>query len=350
MPRQITIGRTVIDDDSDCYVIAEVGHNHQGNMETARKIFAMAKECGANAVKLQKRDNKTLFTREMYESPYENRNSFGDTYGAHREFLEFGRDQYLELQAYAKELGLDFFATAFDIPSADFLADLNVPAYKLASGDLTNLPLLRHVASLGKPLILSTGGGTLEDIDLAIETILPLNSQIGLLQCTSGYPCEYEDMNLRVIESLRARFPEIVIGFSGHDTGIAMSVVAYVLGARIVEKHITLNRTMRGTDQSFSLEHGGLRRMVRDLRRARVALGDGNKRVYASERDPLKKQMKFIVAVRDLPEGHVLTHDDVAMRITRHGGLPPKRIDQIVGKRLKRPLKFEESVRSEDLC
>src|SRR5215213_1399357 len=146
--RELTIGPDVINDESDCYVIAEIGHNHQGNLETAKELFRAAKESGAHAAKLQKRDNRSLFTRAMYDKPYDNENSYGATYGEHREALEFGPKEYKELQKYADEIGITFFSTAFDFRSADFLAELNMPAYKMASGDLTNIPLLKYVAAL----------------------------------------------------------------------------------------------------------------------------------------------------------------------------------------------------------
>src|SRR5688500_18259583 len=159
--RTLTIDGIEIGDATDCYVIAEVGHNHQGSVEQAKELFRTAKETGAHAVKLQKRDNRGLYTREAYTKPYENENSYGATYGEHREALEFGRPEYEELQAYCSELGITFFATAFDLVSANLLAELDMPAYKVASGDLTNTPLLRHVARIGKPVIFSTGGGTM---------------------------------------------------------------------------------------------------------------------------------------------------------------------------------------------
>ena len=162
--RQLSIGGRRIADDTDCFVIAEIGHNHQGSVEKAQELFVLAKQAGVDAVKLQKRDNRRLFTRELFESPYENENSFGPTYGEHREALELDRAAYAELRACARELELVFFATAFDETSADLLEELDVPAYKIASGDLMNTPLLRHVAAFGKPLIVSTGGATLEDV------------------------------------------------------------------------------------------------------------------------------------------------------------------------------------------
>src|SRR4030095_301209 len=300
--RSLQIGQFQIQDNSDCYVIAEIGHNHQGSIETAKALFKAAKDAGANAVKLQKRDNKFLYTKEMYYKPYENRNSYGKTYGEHREFLEFGWHEYVDLKKYAEELGLDFFATAFDMPSANFLAKLNSPAYKIASGDLKSIPLLKHVACLGKPVILSTGGANLDDVRRAYEAIMPINTQLCIMQCTAGYPPEWNELNLKVIETYRREFSDIVIGFSSHDSGIAMAVAGYVLGARVIEKHFTLNRAMKGTDHAFSLEPEGMRKMVRDLRRLKHALGDGKKVTYESEKSPLVKMGKSLVAARDVPK------------------------------------------------
>ena len=188
--RELIIDNTVINDDSDCFIIAEVGHNHQGSIETAKQIFDKAKQAGANAVKLQKRDNKVLFTKEMYDSNYASKNAYGDTYGAHRDALEFGMEEYVELQQYANELGLVFFATPFDLPSVDFLEKLNVPLYKIASGDLKSTPLLKYVAQTGKPILVSTGGGEMEDVQRAYDVITEHNPNIAILQCTAAYPCE----------------------------------------------------------------------------------------------------------------------------------------------------------------
>jgi N-acetylneuraminate synthase/sialic acid synthase len=341
--RRLEIEGVVIDDPSDCYVIAEIGHNHQGSLERCKELFRLARECGAHAVKLQKRDNRALYTREMYERPYDNENSFGPTYGAHREALEFGRDDYLELQRHAGELGITFFATAFDIPSADFLAGLDMPAYKIASGDLRNLPLLRHVARFGKPIIVSTGGATMRDVERAYEAVIPINRQLGILQCTAGYPATFEELDLRVIATYRERFSDVVVGLSSHDNGIAMAPAAYVLGARVVEKHFTWNRAAKGTDHPFSLEPVGLRKLVRDLQRVRVALGDGCKKVYPSEEGPIVKMSKKLVAARDLPTGHVLRAEDIALK-SPGDGLPPPMLDVIVGRTLLRPLKADDTI------
>jgi N-acetylneuraminate synthase/sialic acid synthase len=342
--RELVVEGSRISDDGDCYVIAEIGHNHQGSIERARELVRVAKECGADAVKLQKRDNRTLYTRAMYEAPYDHENSFGPTYGEHREALELGRDEYLELRDYSRDLGITLFATAFDVPSADFLAELDMPAYKIASGDLPNTPLLRHVASLGKPIFLSTGGATMEDVERAVECVLPVNSQLCLLQCTAAYPAEVQDLNLRAITVLRERYPELVVGLSDHQDGIAMALVAYMLGARVIEKHFTISHTWKGTDHAFSLMPEGLRKLVRDLRRAPVALGDGVKRPLACEEPALRKMGKKLVAARDLETGHVLTAADVEIKSPADGGLRPYELDRLVGRTLQRSLRHEEAI------
>ena len=295
--REFTIGGRVISDESPCYVIAEIGHNHGGSVDMCQRMFDAAVSAGADAVKLQKRHNPTLYSRELLAKPYENENSYGATYGAHRAAVEFGPDEYAMLRP-----GAAFIATAFDEPSADFLAAVHVDAIKIASGGLTDLPLLRHVARLRLPVILSTGGGTMPDIDAAVNEITAVHEQLAILHCTAAYPVrDFSELNLRVIETLRQRFP-YVIGWSGHDSGIAMALVAYTLGARIVEKHFTLNRAMKGTDHAFSLEPQGMAKLCRDLKRAHEALGDGVKRYYESERAPIAKMRRRVT-----PEGLRIT-------------------------------------------
>ena len=341
--RSLTVSEVQISDESPAFVIAEIGHNHQGNLEIAKKMIQSAKESGASAVKLQKRSNKSLFTRSFYSRPYNSENSFGDTYGEHRENLEFGKDQYLELQAFSAQLGVIFFATAFDFESADFLEDLNVPAYKVASGDLKNIPLIKYLAIFGKPLFISTGGGTIEDVDRAVAALEGTGVQYCILQCTAGYPPAWEELNLQVISEFRNRYSSPVIGFSSHDSGIAMASAAYALGARVVEKHFTLNRTLKGTDHAFSLEPQGLRKMIRDLDRLHLAMGDGQKRQFVSEKDPLQKMGKKMVLVRAMPSGAVLTLEDIAFK-SPGDGMAPWMIDQVVGKKLMKDMKADEAL------
>ena len=341
--RRFEIDGKKIKDDGDCFVIAEIGHNHQGNLETAKEMFRVAKECGADAVKLQKRENRELYTRDMYNKIYDNRNSYGVTYGEHREALEFGWEEYVELKDYARQLNIIMFATAFDFTSADFLEELDVPAYKIASGDLKSIPLLTYIAKFQKPMIISTGGGTMEDIQRAYDAIMAINQQLCILQCTAGYPASFEEMNLEVITTFRQRFPRNVIGLSSHDNGIAMAVAAFMLGARVIEKHFTLNRTWKGTDHAFSLAPDGLRKMVRDLRRSRKALGDGIKRPYESEINPLIKMGKKLVAACDLPAGHTIRREDIAIK-SPGNGMAPYELDKVIGRITLRPLKTDENI------
>jgi sialic acid synthase len=347
--RRLRIDGVDITDASACYVIAEIGHNHQGDVEKAKQLIHAAKECGADAVKLQKRSNRLLYTRAYYDQPYDNEFSFGSTYGAHREALELSVEDYRELQAHAREQGIAFFATAWDVESADLLAELDVPAFKIASGDLLNTPLQRHLASFGKPIFLSTGGGTMDDVERAVETILPINEQLCVLQCTAAYPAATEDLNLRVITTLRARFPGLVVGLSDHQSGISMALVAYMLGARVIEKHFTLDHALKGTDHAFSLMPDGMRRLVRDLRRIEPALGDGVKRPLPVEARALEKMGKKLVAARDLDLGHVLRRDDIAIKSPADGGLPPYELERLVGRRLRRPVAFEDFLTFDDV-
>lgn len=338
--RSLEIAGRLINDEQPCYVIAELGHNHGGDVETAKEMIRSAAQCGVQAVKLQKRDNLNLYTDALLTQPYENENSFGETYGEHREALEFGAEEYRACQTVAQHRGVTLFATAFDQVSADFLLKLGVPALKIASGDLTNTPLLKYVSSCGVPIVVSTGGGSEADIDRALNALS--GASVAVLHCTAAYPVrDYQELNLRCILTLRERYPEHVIGWSSHDTGIAMALVAYTFGARIIEKHFTLNRASKGTDHSFSLEPGGLRRMVRDLERARQSIGDGVKCRYASEVGPLLKMAKSLVAAKDLQRGHVLKAEDLVCK-SPGNGLPPYLLESLVGFPLARALKKDE--------
>lgn len=297
--RSITINGRTIDDQSPCYVIAEIGHNHGGNVDTACQMIRAAATMGADAVKFQLRDNRNLYSEALLNQPYENENSYGKTYGEHREALELSDRALFHCMREADAAKITCFATAFDEVSADRIAALGMPAIKIASGGLTDHALLRHVAKLGLPIILSTGGGTLKEIDQAVSTITAKHSQLAVLHCTAAYPVrDFKELNLRCIQTLREEYPSLVIGWSGHDSGIAMAVAAYTLGARVIEKHFSLNRASKGTDHAFSLEPAGLSKLCRDLARAHAALGDGIKRYLASEVSPVSKMRR-----RELPDG-----------------------------------------------
>ena len=249
---------------------------------------------------------------------------------------------------YANEIGITMFSTAFDFNSADFLEKLDIPIYKIASGDLKSIPLLTHIAAFQKPMILSTGGGTMEDVNRAYDAIMPINQQLCILQCTAGYPAEFNELNLRVISTFRERFPSATIGLSSHDNGIAMAVAAFMLGARVVEKHFTLNHTWKGTDHAFSLEPIGFRKLVRDLQRTKLAVGDGVKRVYESEVKPITKMGKKLVAARDLPAGYMIRREDIAIK-SPGDGLPPYEIDKVIGRVTRQAMKEDDDIKYEML-
>jgi N-acetylneuraminate synthase/sialic acid synthase len=349
MRPELAIGsHRVSRDGADCFVIAEIGHNHGGDVETCKRMFQAAKYAGVSAVKLQKRNNRSLYTRAFYDSPYNSESAFGPTYGSHREALEFGEAEYRDLKAFAESLELVFFATPFDVDSVDFLERLGVPCYKTASGDLTNIPLLRYIAQTRKPVFVSTGGGTMADVQRAHDAIRTEGGDLAILHCTAEYPSDHRDMNLRVVQTFMDEFPDSVIGLSDHDNGIAMALVAYVLGARVIEKHFTLNRAWKGTDHPFSLEPEGMRKLVRDVRRAAIAMGDGVKRVYDKEQAAIAKMGKKIVAARDLPSGHVILEADIAYK-SPGDGLPPYMASQLIGRPLRKALSTDESVSLEDV-
>lgn len=341
MARELTIAGRRIADDEPCYVIAEVGSNHAGSYTAAVEMVRRFAAAGADAIKLQKRRNRAVFTRALYDEPYECANSYAATYGRHRDVLELTIDQYAYVATVAAGQSVTLFATPFDTASADDLAALDAPAFKIASGDLTNTPLIRHVAAYGRPLILSTGGATLRDVCRAYEAALSGTDQVAILHCVAAYPAADADLNLRAIETLRGAFPDTVIGWSGHEHGTALSVAAYALGARILEKHVTLDKAAKGTDNAFSLLPGEFAGLVSDLGRLHPALGDGVKRPRPSEAAALRKMAKSIYSARALPAGHVLTAADLVLK-SPGGHLPPYERDRLIGRVLTVAVGAEE--------
>lgn len=292
--RELTIDGRRISDDRPCYVIAELGHNHGGSVDMARQMIRVAAEAGADAVKFQKRTNGTLYSKALLDAPYENENSYGKTYGEHRAYLEFTAENYAACRESAARHDITWFATAFDEASVDFLMLAGTPALKIPSGGLTDHALLRYAASMGVPVVLSTGGGTLADIRKAVDSLGDCPHAI--LHCTAAYPLDPHEANLRVIETLRQEYPRTVIGWSSHHPGIALSLVAYAFGARIIEHHVTLNRASKGTDHAFSLEPKGLQTLGEDLEKVRQAIGTGIKMFYDSERGPISKMRRVRTA------------------------------------------------------
>jgi len=279
MENTITIGNRKIGTGFPVYFIAEIGINHNGEVELAKKLMDVAKDAGCDAVKFQKRTPDICIPEEqknvIRETPWGVM-----TYLEYKKRIEFGFQEFDEIDSYAKSLDIHWFASPWDVPSVDFLESFNPPCHKVASACLTDTELLTALHKTGKPIILSTGMSSLQEIIAALKLLE--GSSIALAQSTSTYPCKPEELNLRVIPTFAKQF-EIPIGYSGHETGLQTTLAAAVLGATFIERHITLDRSMWGTDHSASLEPGGLKRLVRDIRIVESALGDGNKRVFQSE-------------------------------------------------------------------
>ena len=282
----VTLGANNVGTTHPVYVIAEIGLNHNGDVEIAKQLIDVAAEAGAQAVKFQKRTPE-ISTPDHMKSVLRETPWGTMTYLDYRYRVEFDRDQYVEIGDYANLRGLDWFASPWDEPSVEFLEDLNVVAHKVASASVTDVGLLRALADTGKPIILSTGMSTIEQIDAAVEIFDP--EKLIVLHATSTYPLPPEEANLRMIETLGARYPGVPIGYSGHERGLQISLAAVALGAVAVERHITLDRTMWGSDHAASLEPGGFEHLVRDIRIITEAMGDGVKQVFPGELAPLAK-------------------------------------------------------------
>lgn len=280
----VKIGDTLVGDGCPCYVVAEIGINHNGDVELAKSLIDMAEAAGCNAVKFQKRTVDVVYSAEELAKPRES--PFGTTNGDLKRGLEFGLEQYREIDAFCRETGIPWFASCWDEGAVDFMEQFAPPCYKIASASLTDDALLRYHRGTGRPLILSTGMSTLDEIDHAVEVLG--TGDLVILHATSTYPSNYDELNLRAIPMLRERYG-VPVGYSGHETGIASTVTAAALGACIVERHVTMDRAMWGSDQAASLGPSGVTRLVRDLRLVEMALGDGNKCVYEREKPIIQK-------------------------------------------------------------
>jgi sialic acid synthase SpsE len=331
-----------------CFIVAEIGLNHNGRMDTARALIDAAAKAGADAVKLQKRDAKACLTQAALDAPYTGRNSFGPTYGAHRAALELTGDQWAELREYAVGQGLMFFGSAFDVKSLEVLAKLGLPAIKIPSCDLTHTELLHAALATDLPLILSTGMATEVELDKAVDTLAPARAtrHLAMLHCVSGYPVENPDANLRRMDWLK-RYA-VPVGYSGHEKGIAISVAAVARGATILERHLTLDRTMPGPDHAASLEPVGFTRLVRDVRKVEAALGPMIDQPMPTEMVSKRKLRKCAVAARPLVAGTVLGNFEIRYKSPEvEGAVPADR--KVWGKMLTRTLEEDEPIMLADL-
>jgi N-acetylneuraminate synthase len=280
----VKIGNNLVGQGFPAFIVAEIGINHNGDLKIAKKLIDTAADAGCNAVKFQKRSVDIVYSAEELARPRES--PFGTTNGDLKRGLEFGYDEYAEIDRYCQEKGILWFASCWDEASVDFIESFNPPCYKIASASLTDDSLLRYHRSINKPIILSTGMSTIEQIDHAVDVLGKEN--LILLHCTSTYPAAIEELNLKVIPALIERY-DLPVGYSGHEVGLYPSLAAFVLGACFIERHITLDRAMWGSDQAASVEPQGFIRLIKDVRAVDIAMGDGIKRIYDSERPILKK-------------------------------------------------------------
>ncbi len=286
MRREIRLGNRLVGDGHPTYIVAEIGINHNGDLEIARQMIDAAVHAGVDAVKFQKRTPEVCTPPEQQKQMRETPWGY-ITYLEYRYKVEFNQEQYQEIDRYCKEKGIPWLVSVWDEPSVDFMEQFDTPAYKIPSASLTDHNLIRRARATGKPLILSTGMSTMQQIHKAVQVSGEEN--LVLMHCTSTYPCEPEELNLKMIKTLRREFPNVPIGYSGHEVGLVPSAVAVALGACMVERHLTLDRAMWGSDQAASVEPGGFERLVKYIRVTEASLGDGIKRVYESERPSMKK-------------------------------------------------------------
>ncbi len=285
----ITLGGRRVGPGEPAYVVAEIGINHNGDVDVAKKLVDAAVDAGCAAVKLQKRTPELAVPAAQRDRRRET--PWGEmTYLEYRRRVELGEEEYRELDRYCRERGIAWFASCWDTKSVDFVERFEPVCYKIASASLNDDALLRYVRAQGRPVVLSTGMSTMEEIRRAVAVLG--TDELILTHCTSAYPCRPEELNLRMIETLGREFP-CPVGYSGHEVGLQTTVAAVALGASLVERHVTLDRAMWGSDQAASVEPWGLMRLVRDIRVVEAALGDGKKRVYASERPLIERLRRF---------------------------------------------------------
>lgn len=287
---EIKIGERLVGDGHPCFVIAELGINHCGSVYTAKRLIDAAKEAGASAVKFQKRTIEKCYTKEELDKPRES--PWGNTTRQQKEGLEFGSHQYYEIDKHCKRVGIQWFASCWDIEAVDFIERYDPPCYKIASACLTDRNLLYHHCKTDKPLLASTGMSTLHEIQAAVGAMRHFDAEFLLMHCTSTYPSKTEHLNLNCIPTLRKTF-NCLVGYSGHEVGLQTTVAAVMLGACVVERHLTLDRSSYGSDQSASVEPHGFAQMVRDIRVCEQARGDGIKRVYDDEL-PIKAKLRKV--------------------------------------------------------
>jgi len=347
--RKIKIGNKLVSNEEPILIVAEIGVNHNGDIRLAKKLIDAAKDAGADAVKFQAFKTEKIVAKYAAKAEYQKETTrSGESQYEMIRKLELKEEEFIELYDYAKKKNIVFLSSAFDNESVDLLNNLGVPAFKVASGEITNFPLLRYIAEKQKPVILSTGMSTLDEIEDALKVIREKGVEdIVLLHCVTSYPAKIEDANLRVIETLRRRF-KLPVGFSDHTFGITIPIAAAALGAVLIEKHFTLDRTLPGPDHRASLEPDELKDMIKAIRDVEEALGDGIKRPTEDEERIKKAARRSIVAIVDIPKGSAITRD--MLDVKRPGtGIEPKYLDVVIGRKAKRNIKKDDILKWDSL-
>ena len=330
------------------FVIAEVGQNHQGDLDIALEYIKVFAYEGADAVKFQTRNNKYLFSQDAYDALYTSENAFADNYGAHREKLELKPEWLPILKEACIKHGVKFMSTPFDEPSLQILKEIDVDILKIASFDLGNLPFINRIAKMGKPVVMSVGGGKIDQIRSSVEVLMNHNNDVAILHCVSEYPCEFNRLGLDNIPKLIQEFPLCTIGSSDHFNGTLSGPIAYVKGAKVFEKHVTLNRAWKGTDHSFALEREGFRKFVRDIKRVGHMMPSkpideiGKEMVF-------KKLGKSLIAYIDIPAGEKITMDNLSGRIFNSQYIPVRESNLVIGRIAKRNISQGEPILYNDL-
>lgn len=314
------------------FIIAEAGVNHNGDLNTAKKLIDAALVAGADAIKFQSFKAENLVTKDAPKAQYQKKNTgSGNQYDMLKK-LELSFDDHIMLKKYCEEKGIMFISTPFDFESVDLLEKLEIPMYKISSGDLTNIPFLKYIAKLNKPMIVSTGMGNLGEVEMAVEAIKNTeNNKITLLHCTSNYPTNYDDVNLNAMITMKNAF-KLPVGYSDHTLGIEIPIAAAAMGAAIIEKHFTLDKNMEGPDHKASLNPNEFKQMVSSIRNIEKALGDGIKKCNKNEEDTKRAARKSIVAGRNIVQGEVLSYENISFK--RPGtGISPIFLDEVIGKK-----------------
>lgn len=342
--KDIKIGSKTISDSSSTFIIAEAGVNHNGDIEIAKKMIDVAVGAGVDAVKFQAFKTNKLILKDIEKAPYQKvTTNSGETQYDMLKRLEMIKEQEKELIEYCGQRGIIFLSTPFEKASLDELYELNVPAFKVAATDITNIQFLRQVAEKGKPIILSAGMCYISEVRKALEAIYPINQDVILLQCTANYPIHDSEANINVVKTFMEMF-DILVGYSDHSQGVGASPYAVALGAKVIEKHFTLDKNMEGPDHKASVTPEELKRLVLDIRRVEQYLGDGIKMPTCSEQMTRKSLQKCIVASQRICSGDMFTENNIVAKRTNGRGISALYFDDVVGKKASKDYEIDEII------